>query len=80
MVIGKVHLTEKFARYRIKSPGIFKKGSMRTQALGESGDKRIAGRLKKNNEWETQAILLPLKKYKRGERVKIVNGRAKIVK
>lgn len=78
MTVGKVHLTKRYARYRIKEPNRFKRGSLRTQPLGTHGTKRIAGKLKSNNKYETQAILIPRKRYKAGERVKIVHGRPNI--
>lgn len=74
MTVGKVHLTEHFARYRIEPPSHFVKNSLRLQHLGKHGTERIAGRLKKDG-WKTQAILVPRERYEHGERVKIVKGR-----
>ena len=71
MTIGKVHLTKKYARFRIENPRKFRSGSFRTQTLSEKkGVKRIAGRLKTNNKWKTQSILIARKNYNKGIRVK----------
>lgn len=78
-MIGRVHLTEKFARYRQRSPSDFVEGSFRTQHLGSHGVERIAGRLKSDG-WATQAFLIPRKAYEKGERVKVVRGRPVLVK
>jgi hypothetical protein len=78
MTVGKVHLTKRFARYRIKNPSQFKKSTLRTQPLGTHGTKRITGKLKQSNKWDTQAILIPRKRYKAGERVTMVHGRPNI--
>jgi hypothetical protein len=76
MTVGKVHLTKRYARYRIKNPSQFKKSTLRTHDIGRSGhSKRIAGKLKKNNRWVTQSILIARKDYKKGTRVKLKNGR-----
>lgn len=60
MTIGKVHMTEKYARFRIKEPGKFKR--LRTQTLGEHV-KRVAGQLKSTGNWNTQAILVEKAAY-----------------
>ncbi|MCJ7572350.1 MAG: hypothetical protein MUO82_10840 [Candidatus Thermoplasmatota archaeon] len=80
MTIGKVHLTKRYARYRIKNPKSFKNGSLKIQALGKRGiTKRIAGRLKTTNKWSTQAILITRDDYKKGKRVRIdIYGKPKI--
>lgn len=81
MTVGKVHLTAHYARYRIKSPGAFRKGSFRTQDIGRKGhSKRIAGRLKKSGKWATQAILISRADYKKGTRVIKKRGRIAIKK
>lgn len=70
MTIGKVHLTENYARYRIKNPSEFEKSSFRTQDIGRAGhSKRIAGKLKSSGKWATQAILIALPDYKMGLRL-----------
>jgi len=79
MTIGKVHLTKKYARYRIVSPKRFKRGSFRTQKIGTHGTKRIAGVRKSTGRYSTQAILIPKSRYKEGERVIVRKGRASIV-
>jgi len=69
MTIGKVHLTKRYARYRMRNPGEFIHGSFRTQDIGRLGHtKRIAGRLKSTGRWATQAILVNIKDWKRGYR------------
>ena len=71
MVIGKVHLTKNYARYRLVNPEKFVRGSLRTHDVGRKGHtKRIAGRLKTSGKWETQAILIARKDYDRGKRFK----------
>lgn len=75
----KVHITKKYMRYRLRSPSQFIRGSFRTHDFGRVGhSKRIAGRLKRNNLWATQAILITRSDYKKGLRVKKVNGRFEI--
>lgn len=62
MVVGKPHITKQYERWRIREPSEFRKGSFRTHDIGRKGwSKRIAGRLKKGNEWATQAILISRK-------------------
>lgn len=80
MTIGKAHLTEHFARYRVKSPSSFEPGSFRTQHIGSHGAERVAGRLKSTGEWATEAILIPKKEYEHGERVVFERGKPKIVR
>jgi hypothetical protein len=70
MVVGKVHLTKNYARYRQINPSKFIAGSFRTQELGLRGHtKRIAGRLKKTGKWATQSILLKRNDYDHGLRL-----------
>ncbi|MFX0084293.1 MAG: hypothetical protein ACFFAU_01365 [Candidatus Hodarchaeota archaeon] len=52
MDISKPYLNEHAAR--VRNPGDFKKDSFRSQTL-KKGLRRISGRLKSNNKWETQA-------------------------
>lgn len=55
----KVHKTRRYERHRIRSPKQFKKGSFRTHDIGRKGySKRIAGRLKSNDKWATQSLLV----------------------
>jgi hypothetical protein len=73
MVIGRLHLTKDYARYRIRDPGDFIPGSFRTQDIGRKGHtKRIAGRLKRSGKWATQAILIDINDYMAGMRLKDV--------
>lgn len=45
--------------YRIRDPRLFKKDTFITLDVGDSGKHQlIRGRLKKNNQWKTQAILV----------------------
>lgn len=68
----KVHLTKRYARYRIKEPSEFKKGSFRTHDIGRKGHaKRIAGINKKTGKYETQSVIVSREDYKKGRRVKI---------
>ena len=56
---GKVHVTERFERHRIRDPNDFIEGSFRTHDIGKRGfSKRIAGRLKSTGEWATQSLLI----------------------
>ena len=56
---GKVHITERFERHRIRDPNDFIEGSFRTHDIGKKGfSKRIAGRLKGTGEWATQSLLI----------------------
>lgn len=81
MTIGKVHLTRQHARYRIRSPSKFIKGSFRTHDIGRAGhSKRIAGKLKDTGEWATQSILIAKKDYLKGYRVRMKYNRPIIVK
>ena len=58
--IGKNYL-----RIRIRNPALFKKDSFRTLDVGRTGHhKLIRGRLKSNNEYKTQAILIEKKHAK----------------
>jgi hypothetical protein len=80
MTIGKVHLTGRYARYRIRSPKSFKKGTFRTQDIGRIGHtKRIAGILK-SGKWATQSVLVSRPDYAKGVRVVKRYGRPAIVK
>lgn len=55
----KIHKTKRFIRIRILDPKLFRKSSLRTHDIGRKGfSKRIAGKLKKTGEWQTQAILI----------------------
>ena len=77
----KVHLTKKYARFRVRNPLSFIKSSFRTQDIGRKGhSKRIAGILKANKRWVTQAILINRMDYNRRMRVKKRNGRPYIYK
>lgn len=62
LTIGRVHMTEKYARFRIKEPSKFKK--LRTQTLNDQV-KRIAGQLKSTGDWDTQAILVDRKAFEK---------------
>lgn len=74
------HFTKKYARYRIRSPKLFKKGSFRTQDIGRKGhSKRIAGILK-SGRWATQSMLISRRDYAKGMRVIKSYGRPAIVK
>jgi hypothetical protein len=80
MTIGKVELTENFARYRIRSPKDFVEGSFRTDDIGRKGhSKRIAGRLKGTNKWATQSILIDRSDFAKGTRVRNRMGRPVIL-
>src|SRR3990172_8321490 len=70
MTIGKVHLTENYARYRLREPNEFVKSSLRTHDIGRKGHaKRIAGKLKRSGKWETQAVLIARQDYAKGLRL-----------
>lgn len=76
---GRVHLTTRFARYRVLSPRLFVTGSLRTQDVGRKGhSKRIAGRLKKSGKWATQSFLVSRKDYDKGLRYSLT--KKKVVK
>lgn len=73
MVVGGVHLTKNYARYRLIDPGKFVPGSLRTHDIGRKGHtKRIAGRLRSTGKWATQAILIAREDYRKGMRLKNV--------
>lgn len=58
MTIGKVHYTEKYARYRQKNPSLFQKGSFRIIDVGRPGHtKLIIGKLKGKTTTTVQSIL-----------------------
>jgi hypothetical protein len=63
MTVGKAHLTKAYERWRIREPSEFKKSSFKTIGIGRKGwkSKRIIGKLKKDNEWATQAVLISRK-------------------
>lgn len=66
MVVGGVHLTKNYARYRLIDPKKFIAGSLRTHDIGRKGHtKRIAGRLKSTGRWTTQAILILRDDYRK---------------
>ena len=80
MTIGKVHLTEAYARFRLAQPGRFKPKSFRIQKLGK-GIERVAGKLKSTGKWQTQSVLIPKPLYEKGMRVKgLPKGKFKITK
>jgi len=71
MVVGGVHITKRYARYRIRDPHLFKPGSFRTHDIGRRRHtKRIAGKLKSTGKWATQSIIVSKKDYLLGTRVK----------
>lgn len=46
-------------RYRIRDPRLFKDDSFKTLDIGEEGNhKLIRGRLKKNNKFKTQSVIV----------------------
>lgn len=46
-------------RYRIRNPRLFKKNSFRTLDIGDEGKHRlIRARLKNNNEFKTQSVIV----------------------
>jgi len=74
------HFTKRYARYRIRSPKLFKRGTFRTHDIGRIGhSKRIAGILK-SGKWATQAILVSRPDYAKGIRVIKRYGRPAVVK
>jgi hypothetical protein len=78
--IKKVHLTKRYARYRIMSPSLFEKSSFKTHDIGRKGhSKRITGILKSDGKWATQSVLVAREDYEKGVRVKIKYGRPVIV-
>jgi hypothetical protein len=57
-------------RIRVVEPSEFKKYSFRTQELDRAGNiQRVAGVLKSNGMWTTQAIHFNLNRYKRRSHV-----------
>jgi len=71
MVVGRVHLTKRYARYRQIDPEKFIPGSFRTHDIGRPGHtKRIAGRLKSTGKWATQSMLVSREDYAKGLRLK----------
>jgi len=76
MVIGKVHLTKNYARYRQIDPEKFVPGSFRTHDIGRTGHtKRIAGRLRSTGKWATQSILIARDDYNKGLRLRDIKMR-----
>lgn len=54
-----VELTDRYLRIRVRSPGVFKEKSFRTDDIGRKGhSKRIAGIRKKTGKWATQTWLI----------------------
>ena len=83
MVLGKVHLTGNYARYRIRTPSRFDKSSFRTLPAGKWAKgkaKEIRGPLKKSGKWHTQAVLLNRTAYDKGYRVSHKRGVYKLKK
>ena len=67
----KIHMTESYVRIRVRRPGQFIPGSFRTHDIGRVGHtKRIAGRLKRNRKWATQAILIKREDYPRSKKTR----------
>lgn len=63
-----VDITEKYYRYRIRSPKLFKQGTLRTLDIGDVGKhKLIRGILKSTGEYSTQAVLVE-RKYEKSLR------------
>lgn len=59
MPIGKIRATEDYVRIEMRDPDIFIRGTLRTHDIGRVGfSKRIAGRVRKTGEWETQSFLV----------------------
>ena len=55
----KIHKTKNYIRIRILDPKLFKTSSFRTFDVGKRNfSKIINARLKKNNEYRTQAVLI----------------------
>ena len=49
----------RYKHIRVKSPKVFKSGSLRTQDIGRKGhSKRVAGKLRTNNRWATQKFMI----------------------
>jgi len=79
MTIGKVHLTKRYARYRLKSPSKFRKGTFKTLDVGRKGHtKIIIGRPRGKETTEAQAILISRKDYDNGMRLKDVQWRKQL--
>lgn len=79
MTIGNVHLTKRYARYRIKSPSKFQKGTFKTIDVGRIGHtKIIIGRPKGQETTEAQAVLISIKDYEHGIRLKDVQWRKQL--
>lgn len=78
MTIGQVHLTEKYARYRLKDPKRF--SSFRIKDIGRpKHTKIVVGRLKKSGKWETQSILVARNDYNKGLRVAFTEGKRPVI-
>lgn len=59
MAILAIERTKRYVRLRVKHPGNFIRGSLRTHDIGRGmHSKRIAGRLKRTGKWDTQAFLI----------------------
>ena len=58
----KRHIGKEYIHIRIRNPNRFKPKSYKTLDIGRKGfHKLIRGRLKKNNEWRTQKVLIERK-------------------
>jgi hypothetical protein len=67
-MIGKVHLTKQYARYRLRDPREF--SAFRTKDVGRVGHTKIVvGKLRKGGQWVTQSILVNRNDYEKGLRV-----------
>ncbi|MCJ7768019.1 hypothetical protein MUP79_06480 [Candidatus Bathyarchaeota archaeon] len=56
----------KYLRVRVRSPSVFRKGTLRTQDIGRAGhSKRIAGQLKRTGKWATQNFMIRKSDLKR---------------
>jgi hypothetical protein len=70
LVIGKVHLTKSYARYRVRGPSSFKKESFRTISL-KHGLKAVIGVRRNGVSSGVQAILVPKRLYRKGTRIRV---------
>ena len=79
----RVHLTARYARYRVREPSRFDKSSLRTVRAGKwarGKAKLIRGALKSSGAYHTQAVLLKRKAYRAGYRVKRSGGKFRLTK
>jgi hypothetical protein len=81
MIMPRIDFTDNQVRYRIREPKLFKKDSFLTFDAGRKGHFQIvSGILKSTGKRVPQSARISRDDYDAGERIKIVDGKPKLVK